>query len=187
MLFRSGDGFVRWKEVAHPQFGKVEIGGWKIKECRQNPPTQFLKPECHKITGFTLAYALALPEVHIDDVLVEKVADGVYSVQVIVSNHGYLSTNITKQATKQRAVRPDLVKIELPSGATLVNSDYQYELGHLEGYAAGQQTWLYWTSPPQKGVARVKWNVKTINSSTPVAIVLRSQRGGNKLRQVVLE
>lgn len=182
-----GEGFVPWHEVSHPQFGKVEVGGWKIKDCRQNPPIQFLKPECHKITNFTLAYALALPEVHIDDIIVEKIADGMYSVQAVVSNHGYLSTNITNQATKQRAVRPDLVRIELPSGATLVNSDYQYELGHLEGYARGQQSWLYWMSPPQKGVARVKWNVKTDDVSTSVTIELRSQRGGSKHRQVTLE
>jgi len=183
----SGEGFVPWHEVMHPQFGKVEIGGWKVKECRQNPPIQFLKPECHKITGFTLAYALSLPEVHIDEVVVEKLTDGMYSVQAVVSNHGFLSTNITKQAVKHRAVRPDLVRIELPEGASLTNSDLQYEIGHLEGYAAAQQSWLHWVSPPQKGVARVKWNVRTATSPCKLNIVLRSQRGGTKVQQVVLE
>jgi len=181
----AGDGFVNWHEVEHPQFGSVEIGGWKVKECRQNPPLNMLKPECHKITGFTLAYALALPEVHIDEVKIAQVTPGLYSIHAVVSNHGYMSTSITKQAIKQNAVRPDLLRIELPENAVLVNCDYQYELGHLEGYSSGQQAWMYRISPPQQGVARVKWNVKA-PEGTEVTIKLMSQRGGSKTRQVTL-
>lgn len=181
-----GEGFVNWHEVQHPQFGAVEIGGWKAKECRQNPPTHMLKPECHKITGFTLAYALALPEVHIDEVAVEKVAEGMYSVHALVSNHGFLSTNVTMQAIKQKAVRPDIVSITLPDSAELVNSEYQYEIGHLEGYSVAQQGWMYWTSPPQKGIARVKWNIKA-QESTKATITLKSQRGGTESQEVIMK
>lgn len=181
-----GDGFVHWHEVEHPQFGRAEVGGWKIKECRQNPPVNYLKGECHKITKFTVSYALALPEVHIDEVLVEKMGDGVFSVHAVVSNHGYLATNITKQAIKHRAVRADLVRIELPEGAELVNSEYQYEIGHLEGYALGQQTWFYYFSPPQKGAARVRWNVCTNGQPIEAMVTLISQRGGTCRRTIAI-
>lgn len=182
----SGEGFVQWHEVEHPQFGKVELGGWKVKEYRQNPPKHLLRAECHKITDFTLAYALALPEVGLDEVVVEKVAEGMYSVQAVVSNHSYLPTNITKQAIKQRAVLPDTVRIELSAGCELINSEPKYELGHLEGYAAGQNARMYWVGPPQKGTARVKWNVRA-NSPASVTVTVISQRGGKRTLSVPLE
>jgi len=59
----AGQGFIRWHKVEHPQLGEVEIGGWEMKELRQNPPPRFLEAECHKINQFAISYALALPEV----------------------------------------------------------------------------------------------------------------------------
>jgi len=182
----AGEGFVPWREIEHPQFGKVELGGWKIKACRQNAPLHLLKGECHRMTLFTLAYAQALPEVQIDEITVEKVAENVYSVHAVVSNRGYLSTNITEQAKKQQAVRTDIVRLEYPADAELINSEHQYEIGYLQGYHAGQQVWFYHVAPPQKGMVRVKWNVRTSQTNTSVTVKLISQRGGTRSQAVTL-
>jgi hypothetical protein len=184
----AGAGFLPWTATEHPQFGTVEIGGWDIKEGRQNPPRNFLKGECHKLTLFAISYALALPEVAIDRVEVEKIDCDTYSVHAVVSNHGYLSTNITEQATKQKVLRPDLVRIELAEGMTLFNSEPQVEIGHLSGYSASQHNWFYHYSPPARSVARVKWNIKLAPGSEEktVTVVLISQRGGKKQQAVSL-
>ncbi|MBT9175709.1 MAG: Carboxypeptidase T [Firmicutes bacterium] len=183
----TGEGFVPWHKVTHPQFGAVEVGGWKVKEYRQNPPRHLLHAECHRMTAFAIGYALALPEVHIDEVKVSPLGENLYSVHAVVSNHGFLSTNITKQAVKQKAVRPDLVRLELPKGMELLNCEHQYEVGHLEGYAAGQKAWFYYVFPPQKGTVRVKWNVRVKGelANPELTVHLLSQRGGSK-RAVVL-
>lgn len=182
----AGRGFVAWHEADHPQFGKVEIGGWRVKQYRQNPPPNFLEAECHKINQFALAYALALPEVHIDTVEVEKISTGVYSVQALVSNHGFLPTNISKQAIKTRRVRPDFVKVEFPPEATLVNCEPRYSVGHMEGYAAGQQMWFSFYGAPAASCRRVKWTIKTDGTPCEVAIKLISQRGGKTSRIITL-
>lgn len=184
----TGEGFVPWQKVAHPQFGEVEVGGWKVKEYRQNPPRHLLHAECHRMTAFALSYALALPEVHIDEVTVKPLGENLYSVHAVVSNHGFLSTNITKQAIKQKAVRPDLVRLDLPKGMELVNCEHQYEVGHLEGYSAGQKAWFYYVFPPQRGTVRVKWNIRVKDEvpATELTVWLLSQRGGTQRVSVAI-
>src|SRR5205085_7770344 len=36
-----GTGFVRWHKAKHPQFGEIEIGGWRRRTIRSTP-TDFL-------------------------------------------------------------------------------------------------------------------------------------------------
>lgn len=175
----AGQGFRRWTRVQHPQFGEVEIGGWHVKECRQNPPRHLLEPECYNITQFSLNYALALPEVHIDEVHVEQVAEGVFSLQVVVSNHGYLPTNISRMALKQKSLRQDILRLDLAQGMQLINGDNQQEIGHLEGYASGQQNWFYFYAPPAKGVRRVRWTIGVGQTAKrELTVKLISERGG---------
>jgi murein tripeptide amidase MpaA len=184
----AGQGFVRWQTFDHPQFGSVEIGGWRAKQCRQNPPPQYLQPECHKVTQFVLNYALALPEVHIEQVDVDSLGDGVYALSALVSNRGLLPTNISQMALKQRAVRPDAVRLELPRGASLINCSAEQELGFLEGYAASQKVRFHSFQPPAKTMARANWTVRMpVNSADQqLTILLRSQRGGTVSHTVKL-
>jgi murein tripeptide amidase MpaA len=183
----SGQGFECWRPFAHPQFGQVEIGGWHVKECRQNPPRQFLQPECHKITQFALGYALALPEAHIDEVQVEPLGNDVFQITTVVSNHGYLPTNVSNMALKQQAVRPDRVRLELPTDWELVNCEATQAVGHLQGYAAGQKLRFFNYAPPAKSVKRVHWTVRVTDANVTTAQVqLLSQRGGTETKPVNL-
>ena len=184
----AGNGFVRWHRFQHPQLGEVELGGWRVKEVTQNPPPHLLEAECHKINQFALRYALALPEVHIDEVHVEQVGNDVYSLNVVVSNHGYLPTNISHQAVKQRAVRADLIQVELSPGMVLHNCEARQSLGYLEGYVAGQRAWFYSFGPAAKSTRRARWTIKLTNpEQNTVTIRLVSQRGGTVTRQVELK
>ena len=174
----SGKGFIDWRGFEHPQLGAVEIGGWDTKECRQNPPVAFLKGECHRMTLFALGYAAALPNAVIEEVEVASPAPGIFSVQVLVSNRGFLPTNVTEQAIKQQAIRPDRVRIELGNGMKLLNSDQQVEVGFLEGYALTHDVWGRYRSPA-KQMARVKWTLEvTDGGDKSVAIIFASERGG---------
>ena len=59
-----GDGFVPWHEVDHPQYGKIEVGGFKKNWVRQ-PPSFLLEEECHRNMAFTLYHADQMPLVKI--------------------------------------------------------------------------------------------------------------------------
>lgn len=175
----GGRGFTNWEPFVHPQLGEVEIGGWDTKECRQNPPVSFLRGECHKMTLFALSYAAALPEACIEEVQVTNLGEDVYSVEVLVSNRGYLPTNITQHAVRQQAVRPDRVKLELGEGMSLVNSTAQQEIGFLEGYALTHDVWGRYKSPANQ-MARVCWTVRVPQGAPQsLTVWLLSERGGN--------
>lgn len=183
----AGQGFVRWQPFAHSQFGQVEIGGWRTKYCRQNPPPQFLEPECHKITQFALGYALALPAAKIDQLTAQPLGDGVYQIAALVSNHGYLPTNVSGMALKQRAVRPDRLQLLLSPGIELINCQAKQEIGFLEGYAAGQKVRFYDFAPPAQSVRRVVWTVRVDDPAVQsIDVQFISERGGSMTASVTL-
>ncbi|HSL93803.1 MAG TPA: M14 family metallopeptidase [Bacillota bacterium] len=183
----GGKGFINWQQFDHPQLGPVEIGGWNTKECRQNPPVSFLRGECHKMTLFALSYAAALPEACIDEVEVTTLADDLFSVDVLVSNRGYLPTNITQHAVRQQAVRPDRVRLELGEGMSLVNGTLQREIGFLEGYALAEDVWGRY-KPPTNQMARVSWTVRIPEGSPrQLTVWLLSERGGTACTTVELD
>jgi len=183
----AGNGFSNWQEFDHPQLGKVEIGGWKSKECRQNPPFNFLEQECYRLTQFAIGYGLSLPEAHIDAVEVGHVSDQVYHIEAVVSNHGFMSTNISEQAIKQKAVRPDLVRIQIADDAILLNGERQTELGYLQGYSAGQQSRYYRFGDAAVSAKRLKWTVQLPAGCNPeVQIQLISARGGSETKTIQL-
>ncbi len=183
----SGSGFISWQEFNHPQLGKVEIGGWDSKVCRQNPPPKFLKQECYNMTQYSLNYALSLPNVNIDEVLVEHINDNIYKVEVLVSNHGFLPTNISEQALKQKAVREDRVGIELPDSIKLINGKTQYEIGHLAGYSAGQNSRWYRFGDPAECAYRASWTLQLVDKEVnDFSIHVKSERGGQKKSLVTL-
>ncbi len=179
----SGTGFIPWQKFEHPQLGEVEIGGWDRKECRQNPPIKYLERECYNMTQFSLNYALSLPQVEIEELTAEQIGPGVYNVSVMVANRGFLSTNISEQAKKQKVVRPDLVRINLPESCTLSSGEKQHELGFLEGYFASQTT-----RPFSGGSAyRHNWTViKDSDQPLKIGVELISERGGHKISYVEL-
>lgn len=182
----GGRGFVRWHKFEHPQLGEVEIGGYPMKEFRQNPPPHLLEAECHKINQFAMNYALALPQVAIDEIEVKQVASGVYDINAVVSNHGYLPTNISQMAMKHKAVLPDAVRLELTAGMTLVNCEAKQEIGHLAGYA-GVHNVRWGIGSPAPGSRRVRWTVKVDAEAAPkVNVRLVSQRGGTVVREAEL-
>jgi murein tripeptide amidase MpaA len=158
----SGEGFVNWYDFEHPQLGKVQLGGWRMKDVLQNAPPRFLKAESHKNALFTLKHAGALPRIAIDHTAVEHLGDGVYRVEVIIKNTGYLPTNVTEMAKQNKMAKPVTVALGLPEGAELVLGKVKEELGHLEGRVVGG--WSFYPGNLSNNRAkRVEWIVKAPN------------------------
>lgn len=170
----AGKGFKEWTEFDHPQLGKVEIGGWDPKFCTQNPPTQFLKQECHKNTIWITRHAAALPEVHITGVKVEDVDAEVKKVTAVVENYGYLPTCITNKAKAAGAVKKDVAEI-LPGSHVTVIGQHKQEVDFIEGYLNGSR------ERPAKSTVSFTWMVKldpAAEGRVGFKVQYRSQRGG---------
>ena len=111
-MLEFGDQFVEWKEFNHPQFGKVEMGGWKKTQGRV--PPRFMNEElCHRNMAFSLYQADEMPQMKSGETKVESLGSGVYRVRVDFVN-AKLTPTILAKAADNNVVRPDLITVEGP-------------------------------------------------------------------------
>ncbi len=174
----GGRGFVQWQSFEHPQLGMVEIGGWDVKECWQNPPPHLLSAECHKNIQFPLLFALALPELNIDELTVQRIGDDEVLICLLLSNRGYLDTCISAQARRQKAVREDVVRLNLPEGAELLTGRKVTEVGFLRGYGSKPDRSSGGNGRPHR--RRVQWTARLAGEveGAKISVDIRSERGG---------
>ncbi|CAN5562854.1 M14 family metallopeptidase [soil metagenome] len=176
----NGDGFEPWREFEHPQLGKVELGGWKTKQMRQNAPPQFLQNECERNAAFTLRQAAMTPRLTVSDVEVEKLTDELFVVRAMVANDGYLPSNGSAMAVRNNTARPVEVEME---GAEVVMGKPRQEIGHLMGRSANRGMMMMFGMAKVENERLVEWLVR---GSGPVTIVARSEKGGTVREEVEL-
>jgi hypothetical protein len=104
-----GDGLVKWHEVDHPQYGKVEVGGPKKNWIRQ-PPSFLLEEECHRNMAFTLYHADQMPLVKVQSVTSKPLADNLFEVTAVVVNQRVTPTHSAADL-KNKVTLPDVVSI----------------------------------------------------------------------------
>jgi len=110
-----GDGLVKWHEVDHPKYGKIEVGGLKKNWVRQ-PPSFLLEEECHRNMAFTLYHAEQLPRVAVQSVTIKKLpgAEGLLEITAAVTNERLTPTHATVDVNN---------KITLPDRVTLIGAN----------------------------------------------------------------
>jgi hypothetical protein len=102
-------GFVPWHPFDHPQFGKIEIGGWK-KDVGRVPPTFMIEEMIHRNAMFCLKHAREMPLVAIEDVNVTELGGGVKVIDAVFRNHHVIPTR-TAQAIAHKLGEPDVLSI----------------------------------------------------------------------------
>ncbi len=177
----KGSGFVDWRPFEHPQLRNVEIGGWKTKFTRQNPPPHLLKIEIEKYVPWMVWLAEISPRVVIKEISQDAIdADKVVKVTVVVENEGYLSTNITQRALDAEIVVPVRAKVDVQDGVLVAGKAYA-NVGHLQGSRDSQ------SRRGSVGSRRILEYVLQITGSDPVfTIKVISEKGGVSVRKVNL-
>ncbi len=105
-----GDEFVDWAPFDHPQFGPVELGGFKKLSSRVNP--RFMSMELfHRNMSFTLYHADMMPLMSMGATSVESLDGSVHRVRVDITNESLIPT-ITVRARQNKVVRPDLITVD---------------------------------------------------------------------------
>jgi hypothetical protein len=105
-----GDQFVDWAPFDHPEYGQVEMGGWKKLSGRVNP--RFMSMELfHRNMAFTLWHADQMPLMSMGDAEVERVQGDVWRVRIPITNERVIPT-ITVRARENAVVRPDLITVD---------------------------------------------------------------------------
>ena len=159
------EGYKPWTAFQHPQLGEVEIGGVNSKFVEQNPPCKFLEEEISKHARFMLREVKALPRVIFENVKGEKLADGLYRVEAVVGNLGFMPTYIFRESLKNKQIKP--LSIELKGFETIVEGKAVQEIGHLQGYS---------------GIRTMDWGIPARSMETEpyhkkVTWIIRAQAG----------
>ncbi len=176
----SGEGFADWTTYDHPQLGQVEVGGWRSKFTRQNPPPHLLKSELELYVPWMLWLAEISPRIVLRDVEATPLGSGLFRITGVVENEGYLPTNITRRALDADVAVPVRVTIDL-ADAELVSGQERADLGHLMGTRDAQG---------RTGTAATRRSLEYVVRSTGddprVSITVRSEKGGVRRDEVRL-
>lgn len=104
-----GDAFVDWKAYEHPQYGTIEIGGFKKNFGRAHPGF-LLEQDAHRNMAFTIYHAYQTPKLSILDVEEKSLANGLKEITATIYNERIMPTH-SSQDLKFKIERPDLVSI----------------------------------------------------------------------------
>jgi len=156
--------------LRHPEYGEVEIGGWRRMYSTQYPPPELLKLECRIQMPWILYLAECSPLIKIGEPEITEIDAGEFRIEVEITNKGFLPTNLTDRAIEAELIKPVYAEIEL-TGAELIESGKKITAGHLTGS---------WKHPENGGVssAKVEWTVRKNASSAFVIIRAISEKGG---------
>jgi len=105
-----GDEYIEWAPFDHPEYGRVEMGGWK-KTYGRVPPRFMNEELAHRNMAFTLYQADEMPLLRMGEPTVERVGGDVYRVRVELINDKIVPT-ITGKAAQNHVVPPDLLTID---------------------------------------------------------------------------
>jgi len=124
-LLLLGDGYVKWHEIEHPKYGKVEVGGAKKNWGRQ-PPGFMLQEECHRNMAFTLYHADNMPQVAIREITAKSIEKDLWEITTIVENTKLTPTHSAVDVLR-KITRPDHVTLS-GNGLSVVMAEYSDDL-----------------------------------------------------------
>lgn len=109
------DAFVDWKPFKHPQYGDIEIGGFKKNYTRLHPGF-LLESDAHRNMAFSVFHAYHTPKLSVDEIEVKDIGGGLKQVTAVVSNERMIPTH-SSQDIKNNIEIPDIVSL---TGGTVV-------------------------------------------------------------------
>ena len=122
LLFQ--DAFIDWHEYNHPQYGKIEIGGFKKNFGRAHPGF-LIESDAHRNMAFTIYHCYHTPKLQIDTIMEKDLGDGLKEVTAVISNSRMMPTH-SSQDLKFKIERPDYITLSGPkviAGMVVENSD----------------------------------------------------------------
>lgn len=120
-----GDAFVDWEEYNHPQFGTIEVGGFKKNFSRAHPGF-LLEQDAHRNMAFTIYHAYHTPKLSVLDVEEKNIGNGLREITATIYNERLMPTH-SSQDLKYKIERPDYVTLSganVVAGMVVENADF---------------------------------------------------------------
>ncbi len=175
-----GARYVDWHPFHHPQFGDVEIGGWK-KDTGRVPPPFMLEEEVHRNMAFVLYHASQMPIVRAGTATATALGDGLFQVDATFLNDGMIPTR-TQHAADKKIGAPDRAKIdgvEVLSGGVVDGATNRV----AEPQTRRPADLRLPSGIDGNGAVRLRWLVRGAGTAT---IVYRAEKGGTSTARVDL-
>lgn len=183
----GGAGFVDWYPFEHPQLGSVELGGWDFFRTWTNAPAALMEAEVAPHSTWAVAHLLASPRLEVRAFTATPLGGGVFRLQLVVENTGWMATSVTRKALDRKAVRPVEVVLDLPDGASLAAGDARRELGQLAGHSRARQMLAMFDGgfDPTDDRAKAEWVVRA-DPGAVIRVVARHARAGTVRAELTL-
>jgi len=174
-----GEGTVPWQEVDHPQYGKVEVGGF-TKNWGRQPPSFMLQEELHRNMSFALYHADQMPQVEIESAGVKPLGDGLFEVTATIANPRLTPTH-TAADRKHQITPPDVATIQ-GRGTQVVAGLVSEDLFFTDAKEQKRRPErLRIDDVPGMGAVYVRW---VVEGAGPYQLCVESAKGGTASRRV---
>ena len=163
------DGFVAWTAVKHPDFGEVEVGGFK-PYAAVNPPPAKIDEMGKAHAEFALYLTTLFAKVKIAKFEAVNQGGGLFRVKAEVANEGVWPTAMA-HAVVARAVKPTMVQLQVAPETIVSGQQKTNFVQSITG--AGERT-------------KFDWLIKAKAGET-IALKVVSAKGGSDSRSVTLK
>ena len=170
LLFK--DGFVDWKEYDHPQYGKVEIGGFKKNFGRAHPGF-LLESDAHRNMAFSIYHSYHTPKLSVSEIKEKDLGGGLTEVTAVIANERLMPTH-SSQDVKNKIERPDYITLNTSAKvvAGMIMTDKDLNLSKIQD---NNLNTIEVDNIPGLGTVTVKWIVEGKGKYT---VNVDSKKGG---------
>jgi hypothetical protein len=149
------DAFVPWKEYDHPQYGKIEIGGF-TKNTGRTHPGFMLESDAHRNMAFSVYHLYSTPKLAVQEITEKDLGDGLKEVTAVITNERLMPTH-SSQDVRNKIERPDYITLtssgKVLAGVIVENRDLNLtteqknnpqtiEVGNIPGNSAVTVRWI---------------------------------------------
>ena len=170
-LLLFNDAFVPLKPYNHPEYGEIEIGGYKKSYTRMDPGF-LLEEDAHRNAAFVLHHAYHTPKLEFTDVEKKPLGGGVYQITASVLNSRLIPTHLPHDV-KNTISPPNILSIE--GGEALAAMRVKNKDLNLTEAVERDIRRIRVESVPAMGKITVRWLVK---GDGPYVIQCVSPKGG---------
>jgi hypothetical protein len=165
------DAFVDWKPFKHPQYGDIEIGGFKKSFGRLHPGF-LLESDAHRNMSFTLYHAYHTPKISVDEIAEKDLGGGLKEITAVIANKRMIPTH-SSQDLKYKIEVPDMVSIEgtkVIAGMIVENRDL-----NITKEQKNNPSTIQVANIPGNATVTVRWIVQNAGKYT---VKVESKKGG---------
>lgn len=166
-----GDGFVEWTPYEHPQYGAIEIGGFKKNYGRMHPGF-LMESDAHRNASFVIYHAYHTPKLEVAEISVKDLGAGLSEVTAVIRNQRIIPTHSSLDVANKIEV-PDVATL---SGGTVVAgmivNDRDFGITTEQKRDAAN---IQIPNIPGNGIVTVRWIVKGNGKYT---VTVNSKKGG---------